>query len=292
MSLLRETRRLLRLHGISPRRRLGQNFVVSSALLERLVAHASLRSGDVVLEVGAGLGFLTRLLAERCRRVIAVEVDHRLAGALRGQVRGLPNVDLVEGDILTAPVPGFDKLVSTPPYSISSPLLFWLLERRFDCAVLTFQSEFAARLAAPVGGGDYGRLTVAAYYLAEVELLDRVSREAFYPPPEVDSTIVRLRPREPPFPVEDREAFFELVRVLFSQRNRKVRKAVLPLLRSRGMARGDAAGLADSLPFRDRRVRELAPEDFGALSGEVSKRLAYAASRCPGSSSCPCSSLR
>jgi len=282
LDLLRETRRLLRLHGISPRKRLGQNFVVSSALLERLVAHASLRSGDVVLEVGAGLGFLTRLLAERCRRVIAVEVDHRLAGALRGQVRGLPNVDLVEGDILTAPVPGFDKLVSTPPYSISSPLLFWLLERRFDCAVLTFQSEFAARLAAPVGGGDYGRLTVAAYYLAEVELLDRVSREAFYPPPEVDSTIVRLRPREPPFPVE----------VLFSQRNRKVRKAVLPLLRSRGMARGDAAGLADSLPFRDRRVRELAPEDFGALSGEVSKRLAYAASRCPGSSSCPCSSLR
>jgi len=273
MDLLQETRRLLHLHRISPKKRLGQNFAVSSALLQKLISYASVNGEDVVLEVGAGLGFLTRLLAKRCGRVIAVEVDPRLARVLRMQVQGLPNVDVIEGDVLRVPIPRFDKMVSTPPYSISSPLLFWLLERKFDCAVLTFQSEFAGRLAAPVGSGDYGRLTVSAYYLAHVELLDPVPKETFYPPPDVESTVVRLTPREPPFPLENREVFFDLVRALFTQRNRKVRKAVMLFLGGRELARGEAKRIAGALSLRDRRVRELAPEDLGILSNELVRRL-------------------
>ena len=270
MSLLQRAEHLLRIHKVLPKKRLGQNFAVDSALLERMISYASIHKDDVVLEVGAGLGFLTQLLSSSCKRVVAVEIDPKLIKILREQLRGFQNVDLIEGDVLRVSVPPFNKVVSTPPYSISSPLLFWLLEKRFDCAVMTFQREFAERLAAPVGSKDYGRLTVNTYYRAEVELLDHVPRNMFYPPPDVDSIVVRLKPRkQAPFSVEDEEAFFELVQTVFTQRNKKVRNAIVPFLKRRGIVGENAMRLADSLLFHDKRVRELAPEDLGALTNEI-----------------------
>ncbi len=124
-----------------------------------------------------------------------------------------------------------------------------------------------------MGTKDYGRLTVTTYYRAEAELLDYVPKEMFYPQPDVDSMVVRLRPRGPPFHVEDEETFLELVRTLFTQRNKKVRNAIIPFLRKRGIKGGNAVELADSLVFHAKRVRELAPEDFGVLSNEIVRRL-------------------
>jgi 16S rRNA (adenine1518-N6/adenine1519-N6)-dimethyltransferase len=273
MDLLLRARSLLHLHRVFPKKRLGQNFVIDPALLQKIISYASVNRKDTVLEVGAGLGFLTKLLSPTCKRVIAVEVDPKLTRILRNELSDLKNVDLIEGDVLNVSVPQFNKVVSTPPYSISSPLLFWLLENRFDRAVLTFQKEFAERLTAPVGSKDYGRLTIGTYYRAEAELLDPVPRSMFYPPPDVDSMVVRLKPREePPFSVEDEEAFFELVQTMFTQRNKKVRNAIVPFLRRR-MVKADTARLADSLLFHDKRVRELAPEDFGALTNEIARVL-------------------
>ncbi len=238
-----------------------------------MIFYADVSEEDVVLEVGAGLGFLTQLLSKTCKRVIAVEVDSRLVRILQRQLHDLPNADLIEGDILSTTVPKFDKVVSTPPYSISSPLLFWLLEKKFDCAVLAFQEEFARRLAASVGSRDYGRLTVTTYYRAEVNLLDHVPRNMFYPPPDVDSIIVRLKPRKPPFHVQDEQAFFKLVQTVFTQKNRKVRNAVVPFLRHLGVEKTDITRLADSLSLHNERVRGLAPEDFGALTNEVMREV-------------------
>jgi 16S rRNA (adenine1518-N6/adenine1519-N6)-dimethyltransferase len=244
--------------------------MTDSALLQRMVTYAELNDDDVVLEVGAGFGFLTQMLSERCKKVVAVEVDSRLVQALQQQLKGFENVELIEGDILKVSIPSFNKLVSTPPYSISSPLLFWLLDRQFDLTVLTFQKEFAERLAAPVGSKDYSRLTVTTYYRADVELLDDVSRTAFYPSPDVDSLVVRLKPKlKPPFRVKDEKAFSELVQAVFTQRNKKLRNAVLLFFLKRGLTKEKAQKLADSLTFHDKRVRELAPEDFGALTNEV-----------------------
>jgi len=270
MSLFQRTKRLLRAYRVYPKKRLGQNFMTDSALLQRMISYAALNYEDVVLEVGAGLGFLTQLLSQKCKKVVAVEVDSKLVQALREQFLGVGNVKLIEGDVLKASVPPFNKVVSTPPYSISSSLLFWLLERPFDMAVLTFQKEFAERLAAPVGSKDYSRLTVATYYRAEAELLDYVPRTAFYPPPDVDSIVVRLKPKpKPPFRVRNEQAFFELVQAVFTQRNKKLRNAILLFFQKRGIAKEKAQELADSLTFHDKRVRELAPEDFGALTNEV-----------------------
>jgi 16S rRNA (adenine1518-N6/adenine1519-N6)-dimethyltransferase len=246
---------------------------VNSDILQRLVSHASLTKDDVVLEVGAGFGFLTSLLSSACKKVIAVEVDPTLVSFLRKQLYSLKNVELIQGDILKVSLPRFNKVVSAPPYSISSPLLFQLLENKFDCAVLILQKEFAKRLAASVGSKDYGRLTVNIYYRADAELLDLVQRTMFYPPPDVDSIIVRLKPRTAPFHVDNEETFFELVRTLFTQRNKKVRNSLIPFLSKLELSREKTLELADSMIYSAKRVRELAPEDFGILTNELLRKL-------------------
>ena len=273
INFLQRTKHLLRLYGFSPKKRLGQNFTVNYDIMQSLVEHASLTKNDVVLEVGAGFGFLTRLLSGRCKKVIAVEIDPQLTNFLRKNLSTLNNVDLIEGDILKVSLPAFNKVVSAPPYSISSPLLFRLLETRFDLAVLILQKEFAERLGARVGTKDYGRLTVSIYYRTDVALLDVVSPKMFFPSPDVDSMMLQLKPRDPPFNVEDEVLFFELVRALFTQRNKKVRNSLIHFLRKREFPRDEAITLADSTIYSSKRVRELAPEDFGILANELAKIL-------------------
>jgi 16S rRNA (adenine1518-N6/adenine1519-N6)-dimethyltransferase len=236
-----------------------------------MVAYAGVREDDVVLEVGAGLGGLTQVLAERCRRVLAVEMDARLMKILRQ--RNLSNVEFIEGDILRVSVPTFNKVVSTPPYSIISPLLFWVFEREFEVGVITCQKEFADRLVAPIGSKAYGRLSVTTRYRADFELLDIVSNDNFYPTPDVDSVIVRFTPKQPPFVVEHAETFAKLVRVLFTQRNKKVRNAIQPFLRAVHVDEGRLVTYADSLPLHDRRVRELSPAEFGRLANVIHRRV-------------------
>lgn len=270
--LKNETLRTLARHRIFPKKRLGQNFLIDQSAFQTMINYADVSKDDVILEVGTGLGFLTQLLSSKCKRVVTVEVDTKLTTILREQLRGLDNVELIEGDVLTADIPVFDKVVSTPPYSISSPLLFWLFGRPFKLAVLAFQEEFAKRLAAQVGSKDYSRLTVATYYRADVELLDVISRDRFYPSPDVNSIIVRLKPKPPPFKVKDERMFFRLVQTVFTQRNKKLRNAIMPFLTARRMSKEQAQKLADSLTFYDKRVRELAPEDFGALTYEILDR--------------------
>jgi 16S rRNA (adenine1518-N6/adenine1519-N6)-dimethyltransferase len=233
-----------------------------------MVNYASLDRNDTVLDIGAGLGFLTRFLADKCRNVVAVEADPELATVLRRQLSHFFNVKIIEGNILRVSIPQFNKIVSTPPYNISSRLLLWILNQEFDRAVLVFQKEFANRLAASVGNRDYGWLTVLTYFRAEVELLDDVPKSMFYPPPKVDSVVTRLTPRRSRLhKLENEAAFKRIAQMLFTQRNKKVRNAVLPYLKHvRLLSKEEACKVVETLPFRDMRVRELAPEDFGALA--------------------------
>jgi 16S rRNA (adenine1518-N6/adenine1519-N6)-dimethyltransferase len=266
-----ETKRLLREHRIVPNRLLGQNFMVDTSIFPLLGDYASLRKVDVVLDAGAGFGFLTRFLAKNCKAVIAVEKDPHVAEVLREQLRGVANMTVIEGDVLEAVLPEFNKVVSIPPYYLSSRLVTWLFERKVECAVLILQREFADRLVAAVGSEDYGWLTVVACHSAEVELLDAVPKLLFYPPPEVDSVIVRLTPwKAAPFEVKDAAFFRRLVRWLFTQRNKKLRNALPPFLKSTlKTSKEDAEKLACAFPFSDKRVRELSPKDFGVLANAL-----------------------
>ena len=269
--IISETKRLLRTFRIVPNRLLGQNFMVDTSLFPRLSDYASLGKDDVVLEAGAGFGFLTRFLSNKCKGVLAVEKDPRVAVVLREQLKGLANVTVIEGDVLKVAVPSFNKVVSIPPYQISSRLLLWLFDRGFDCAVLVFQKEFARRLVAAVGSDDYGWLTVATCHSAEVKLLNAVPKSMFYPAPEVDSVIVRLEPwTAASFEVKDEAFFRRMVRWLFTQRNKKLSNALVPFIKSTlKVAKEDAEKMACAFSFREKRVRELPPEAFGELANAL-----------------------
>ena len=265
-NLRREIRRILSLYGFRPRRKLGQNFMVDRSLMERMADYAELGLKDRVLEVGAGLGFLTEVLAEKAGEVLAVESDRRLYQYLTRKFSGKSNVRLLFGDFLKLRVEGqYDKVVSNPPYSISSQLIFKILESPFKVAVLTLQKEFAERIMARPGSRNYGRLTVMVDFRAEAEILEKVSREAFYPEPEVDSVIVRLKPKiKPPYEVENLEFFSETVKLLFTQRRRKLGRALQTLAKLK-----PEIGLKkpfNNIPYVERRVFTLTPEEFAEVA--------------------------
>jgi 16S rRNA (adenine1518-N6/adenine1519-N6)-dimethyltransferase len=245
--------------------------MVEPSLYGKLCAYASLGVSDVVLDAGAGFGFLSRFLADRCKAVIAVEKDPQVAKALREQVKGVRNVTVIEGDALKVVLPEFNKVIAIPPYYLSSHLVEWLLERDIACAVLVVQKEFADRLNAAAGSEDYGWLTVLTYQHVEAELLDAVPKGMFFPQPKVDSVIVRLKPwSKSPFEVRDETFFKQITKWLFTQRNKKLGKALAPFFKTNlQLSKQDAEKLAVASPFHDKRVRELTPEQFGALADAI-----------------------
>lgn len=242
--------------------------MVEPSLFHEMSKCAALNGNDTVLDVGAGLGFLTAFLASICGRVLAVETDRRLIGVLHAQLEDLRNVELIKGSVLKAQIPQFNKVMAIPPYNISSQLITWIFDRKPECAVLILQKEFANRLVAPVGDENYGWLTVLTYYHSECELLNDIPRSIFFPQPEVDSILVRLTQKQPKqFMLKNEALFRTLLRSLFAQRNRKVRNAVLPFLEGiRKTTTKEANRLANAIPNHNKRVRELAPEDFGELA--------------------------
>jgi 16S rRNA (adenine1518-N6/adenine1519-N6)-dimethyltransferase len=270
---LEETKQLLRTYRITPNKLLGQNFMVEPSLYNKLCTYASLNKSDVVLDVGAGFGFLSRYLANMCKTVIAVERDIRIVEVLHDQVKDISNLIVVEGDALKTTLPEFNKVIAIPPYYMSSHLITWLLERRIECAIMIIQKEFANRLVATVGTEDYGWITVLTKQHAEIELLDEVPKEMFYPQPEVDSRIIRLWFwSKKSFEVKDPLFFKQLVKWLFTQRNKKLSKSLLPFLKSNmRLSKQDAEKIALDYPLRDKRARELRPEDFGDLANAISK---------------------
>lgn len=192
-------------------------------MLDRIIGYGEVNSSDTVLEIGAGYGNLTGKLAEKAGRVIAIEVDPELAASLYRW----KNVDVMVGDALKVEFPTFNKVISNLPYSISSPVTFKLLQHKFDLGILMYQHEFAERMVALPGSKDFGRLSVSVQYLADVGILEVVPRTAFITPPEVNSAIVRMTPRPPPYEVKDCDFFKKFISAIFSQRRKKLRNAIL-----------------------------------------------------------------
>jgi 16S rRNA (adenine1518-N6/adenine1519-N6)-dimethyltransferase len=236
---------LLRAHGLHPRKSLGQNFLVDPVALGRIVAAAELSSDDVVVEVGAGLGTLTRPLAARAGHVIALELDGRLVEILREQLADLPNVEIVHGDVLqfsgSASLRGRTltnrnyKVVSNLPYQITSAVLRHFLEKepRPRLMVVTVQREVAERIVA--GPGKMSLLAVSVQFYGQPRLVARIPAGAFYPPPQVDSAVVRIDVGERPAAWLEEEAdagrideaaFFRVVRAGFSQKRKTLRNSL------------------------------------------------------------------
>jgi 16S rRNA (adenine1518-N6/adenine1519-N6)-dimethyltransferase len=241
-------------------KKLGQHFLVDRRVLARIGDYASLAEEDRVLEIGPGTGNLTEVLSARAGTVFAIEVDPALASSLEGR---FPNVVVIRGDALKVPPPDYNKIVSNLPYQISSKITFRLLERPFDLAVLMYQKEFAERMVASLGTKDYGRLTLNVSLRAEVEIVERVPRGAFRPMPQVESAIVRLRPREKRIDVDYR-VFDDLTRGLFSMRRKKVKRSLAAMKVS-----SDVLSRIDP-DLLERRPQELSLEDAVDLAKAIS----------------------
>ncbi|MDP9468905.1 MAG: 16S rRNA (adenine(1518)-N(6)/adenine(1519)-N(6))-dimethyltransferase RsmA [Chloroflexota bacterium] len=228
-----QLRRLLAAERLRPRKALSQNFLTDAAALDAIVAAAELRPGDRVVEVGPGLGVLTRRLLAAGASVLAVELDPRLAAYLRRELGSLPGFELIEADALSLHprdcFPGEDfKLVANIPYHITSPLLHAFLEgeRPPQLAVLLVQAEVAERVAAPPGQMSY--LSVFVQNVAAPEIVGRVPAASFEPAPEVDSAILRLRRRASPEVAvgSGREPFYRVVQAGFRQRRKQLHNAL------------------------------------------------------------------
>lgn len=230
---------LLRAYGLRPRRRLGQNFLVDPSALQRIVAAADLTDSDVVVEVGAGLGTLTRAVARQAGQVVAVELDDLLVQVLREQLADLTNIQIIHGDILSIPEIGLPhlgyKVVANLPYYITSAILrrFVGREPRPRLMVVTVQREVAERiLAVP---GEMSLLAVSIQLYGQPKLVARVPAGAFYPPPKVDSAVLRidLTERSAMALLEgiDEATYFRVVRAGFSQKRKTLRNSLSAGLR-------------------------------------------------------------
>jgi 16S rRNA (adenine1518-N6/adenine1519-N6)-dimethyltransferase len=224
---------LLAVHGLSPRKRFGQNFLIREEIAERIVEHCRLDAGDVALEIGPGAGALTLRLARRVRHLVAVEMDRGLAALLREELSGFPRVELVEGDFLELDLAvlaarheaGKLAVIGNIPYNLTTPILERLFEQRaaVKSAVLLVQKEYAERLGAAAGTPEYGSLTLFARYHALLEPLMAVRAAAFWPRPEVDSMLVRFFLRErPPVEVADEALLFRIIRGSFQMRRKQL----------------------------------------------------------------------
>jgi 16S rRNA (adenine1518-N6/adenine1519-N6)-dimethyltransferase len=231
----------------APRKRFGQHFLVDASVLARIVDAISPRPGERVVEIGPGLGALTTVLLDRVERLEAVEIDRDLVARLRGR---WPEARLVvhEADALSfdfAALAGDARLrlVGNLPYNISSPLLIRLLDFRAVTVDAHFmlQKEVVDRIVAPHGCSDYGRLGVMMQAFHHVERLFDVPPDAFDPPPRVDSSVMRMRPRAEPL-VRDASTLEGLLAVAFGQRRKMLRGTLLPWLRSQGID-PDALGI-------------------------------------------------
>ncbi len=268
---------LLRAHGLQARKSLGQNFLVDPAAQARIVAAADLEPADAVVEVGAGLGTLTRLLAEKAGQVLAIELDDRLVEILRQQVGDLPQVRVLHQDVLGVRDLGFPhlgfKVVGNLPYYITSAILRHFLETepRPRLLVATVQREVADRIVA--GPGDMSILAVSVQFYGRARIVTRIPAGAFYPPPQVDSAVVRVDVESVPAvdlaPGVTEADFFSAVRAGFGQKRKTLRNSLSAGLRLAPAEVEAALGRA-GVDAR-RRAETLSLEEWAAVTAEIAE---------------------
>ena len=228
-SLSKVTKDILNEHGIKLNKNLGQNYLIDKNKRDQIINFGNVTKEDTVLEIGTGIGTLTIELAKKAKRVIAIEQDEKICKILAKRLEDekIDNVELINDDALKVEFPEFNKIISNLPYQISSPITFKFLNYDFDLAVLMYQKEFASRMNGEVGTKDYSRLSAMLYFKCDVETLTEVSNESFIPKPQIDSTVVKLTPKENVISDEDFEVYSKFTKALFQHRNKKIKNALI-----------------------------------------------------------------
>ncbi len=229
LSLSKITKNILKQNGIKLNKNLGQNYLIDQNKRDQIINFGNINKNDVILEIGTGIGTLTIELAKKAKKVIAIEQDKHICEILAKRLKDkkIDNVELLNEDALTVEFPKFNKIISNLPYQISSPITFKFLDYDFDLAILMYQKEFANRMNGKVGTKNYSRLSTMLYFKCDVEKLTDVSSESFIPKPKIDSTVVKLTPKENKIPIKDYEIYSKFIKTLFQHRNKKIKNALI-----------------------------------------------------------------
>jgi 16S rRNA (adenine1518-N6/adenine1519-N6)-dimethyltransferase len=277
------TKEILDKYGFSFKKSLGQNFLIDTNILNRIVDHAELMDGSGAIEIGPGIGALTEQLAKRAEKVVAFEIDQRLLPILEDTLSPYPNVKIIHSDVLKADVHAVMEqefaqfkdvmVVANLPYYVTTPILMKLLEERLPIRgiVCMLQKEVGDRISAKPGTKEYGSLSIAVQYYTKAETVMIVPKTVFMPQPNVDSAVIRLTLHyEPPVKVKDEAFFFHVTRSSFAQR----RKTILNNLTSQlpdGKLKKESiqAALQQAGVEESRRGETLTIEEFAQLSNAL-----------------------
>ncbi len=269
-------RSVLSRHGFNFSKALGQNFLINPTVCPRMAENCGADENTGVIEIGAGIGVLTAELAKIAKKVVSIELDTRLLPVLEETLSDFDNIEVVNADVMKTDLhalikekfQGMDVVVcANLPYYITSPIITMLLEEKLPIKAITvmIQKEAADRLSTPVGSRDSGAITVCTNYYAEVKHLFNVSRGSFMPPPNVDSTVIKLEIRpEPAVKVSDEKKFFRMVKAAFAQRRKT---AVNSIASGMGLSKNQVAeALQNSGLDVNVRAEKLTMEELAELS--------------------------
>lgn len=283
LSSHRATKDIVDKHGFKFSKSLGQNFLIDDNVIDKIIDGARVKEGDKVIEVGPGIGTLTREMAKRAEKVVAVEIDKNLIPILKETLADFDNTEVVNEDILKVDINklvdeklsgGPVKLIANLPYYITTPIVMKFLEEDIPVTdiVVMVQKEVADRMNAVPSTKDYGALSVAVQYYCDTEIVARAPRHMFIPQPKVDSTVIGLHIREEKkYKADNEQLFFKTVKAAFGQR----RKTLLNSLSSMGVL--DKAKIKEVLAEagidEKRRGETLSIEEFANLSNIINKNI-------------------
>ena len=228
----KHTREVLQKYDFAFQKRFGQNFLIDTHVLDKIIAASQITKDDFVLEIGPGIGTMTQYLSVAAREVVAVEIDKTLIPILEDTLSEFPNVTVINDDILKVDVAGIArernggrpvKVVANLPYYITTPIIMGLFENQvpLDSITIMVQKEVADRMKTGPGSKDYGALSLAVQYYAKPEIVANVPPNCFMPRPKVGSAVIRLtRYEQPPVFVKDERLMFRIIRASFNQRRK------------------------------------------------------------------------
>lgn len=284
MNLYEETKFLMDKYNIKANKNLGQNFLVDENVIETAIEKSDINEDDLVIEIGPGLGTLTKYILEKAGRVICVELDKRMIKILEERFFLYKNFEVINNDILKVNLNELinqakqkynlrkAKIVANLPYYITTPIIMKLLESKIDIASITvmIQKEVAERLAEIPGGKNTGAITYTVYYYGKTEKLLEVPKSSFIPEPSVTSEVIKINIRkEPPVKVKNESSFFKLIKVAFLQR----RKTLLNSLTNNGISnKEELTQLLKKLNIDEKiRSEKLTIEQFAEISNNLNK---------------------
>lgn len=235
MDLREETIAILNKYGLRANKKLGQNFLINESIIYDIVKKANVTKEDVVIEIGPGLGSLTKELINNAKKVIAIELDPNMIDILKSRFGIFDNFEVIYGDVLKIDleelIKGYDsvKVVANLPYYITTPIIMKLLEDKLKIKSITVmvQKEVGERICATHKDKEYGAITVSVQYYSEPQIIIDVPKENFLPAPEVDSCVIRLDMREKPLvSLKDEKLFFRLIKGAFTQRRKTINNSL------------------------------------------------------------------